>query len=264
MDTMTIIVMGVAGMSIVLNLQYMSFFKKFPFVREMQKANKKGLQLAIIHDPEGSCTAIPISILPGSNQLDFGKEMDKFGIKFKPRGMNEAEFIDRKIATFHYMGAFPHALPVPAISAMSRVKRVVEQRGINITQEKLNTVMNRDLSKPKENIRATMVPGSEARISDAELDKMSRVQKELQSTKSNSTGPFVFNDCHDFLHSIGMSAAVSLREWKSYVTTLARGEIATKAFMLDAKSLGMIAIMLAIAYVISKSGSIGNITNLKV
>lgn len=256
---MNIVLYAALGISALLNMQYMQFFRKFPLMKAMQQANKKGMQLAIIHDPEGSCTAIPIKVIPGSNQIDFEKQMDKYGIKFKPRGMNEAEFIDRKLAVFHYMGAFPHALSVNGISALSRFKRVVNKRGINTTPEKLNTLMNRDLNTPLDDVRSTMVPGSEQRITDDEMKKMKLVQNELRGTKSSVTGPFVFNDCHDFLYSVGMSASVSLREWKSYVTTLARGEIQTKAFMLDAKSVGMIAIMCAIAYVISKSGSMGNI-----
>jgi hypothetical protein len=255
----TIILMGFLGFSLLLNMQFMSFEKRFPTVKAMRMAFKKGQQLAFIHDPEGGVTAVPIKLVEGSNQLDLGKLGDAYGIKFKPRGMNEAEFIDRRIAAFHYIGSFPHSLSVRGVASLSRVRKMLEARGVLTTQEKLNTLMHRDLDQNTEKVRSTMVPGSESRIPDDEMTKLGNVQRELKATKSNTVGPFVFADAHDFLHGVGMSAAVSLREWKSYITTVARGEMQPKAFMLDAKSIGMIMIMLAIAYVISKAGSMGNV-----
>jgi hypothetical protein len=248
----------VLAISVFMNLNFIMFEKKFPTIKAMREASRKGLQLAFIHDPEGAVIAIPIKLVEGSNQLDLGKLSNAYGIKFKPRGMNEAEFMDRKLPCFHYMGQFPHSLSVRGVAALSRVRRILEARGVMTTQEKLNTLMHRDLNQPIPDVRSTMVPGSETRIPNDEMEKLARVQKELKGTKSNTVGPFVFADAHDFLHSVGMSAAVSLREWKSYIITVARGEIQPKAFMLDAKSIGMIAIMLAIAYVISKAGSMGN------
>lgn len=247
------------AISVMLNMQFVMFEKKFPTVKAMRIASKKGLQLAFIHDPEGAVIAIPIKLVEGSNQLDLGNLSNAYGIKFKPRGMNEAEFMDRRLPCFHYMGQFPHSLGVRGVAALSRVRRVLEARGVLTTQEKLNTLMHRDLSQSAGDIRKTMVPGSQTRIPDDELDKLSRVQKELKTLKSNSVGPFVFADAHDFLHSVGMSAAVSLREWKSYIVTVARGEIPTKQFMMDAKSIVMLLVGLAIAYVISQSVNFGSV-----
>lgn len=254
-----IILYVVLGISIMLNLQFITFEKKFPTIGALRKANQKGMQVAFIHDPEGAVTAIPIKLVEGSNQLDLGKMSDTYGIKFKPRGMNEAEFIDRKLPVFHYMGQFPHSLSVRGVASLSRVRRILEARGVMTTQEKLNTLMHRDLTQPVADVRSSMVQGSETRITNEEMEKLARIQKELKGTKSNTVGPFVFADSFDFLHSVGMSAAVSLREWKSYIVTVSRGEIQPKAFMIDAKSIGIICIMAAIAYVISKSGSIGNV-----
>jgi hypothetical protein len=248
---------AILGVSVMLNIQFLSFEKRFPTIKAMRTATRKGMQLAMIHDPEGSAVAIPIKLVPGSNQLELDKLAEVYGIKFKPRGMNEAEFVDRKLAIFHYMGQFPHNLPVKGVVALSRVTRMLEARGVYITQEKLNTFMHRDLDAEPEEIRKTMVKGSENRIPDEELKKLGQIRRELQATKSNSTGPFVFGEAYNFLHYVGMSGTVSLREWKSYIITNARGELQPSHMMLDARSVGMIAIMLAIAYVISKAGTMG-------
>jgi hypothetical protein len=272
-QTIIMVMGGFLLISILMNMTFISFFKKFPTMKVIQQAYKKGQQIAFIHDPEGSVTAVPLEILPGSNQLDFGKNADKLGVKFTPRGMNEAEFIDRKLAVFHYVGQYPHNLPVTGISTLSRVKRVLEARRVKNTPEVYNAVMHRnlenvDITKPEtiQAIRDNMVPGNEERIPDDEMVKLSKVQKELKKTINDQTGPFIFADSVTFLHSVGMSASVSLREWKSYVIQVARGEIAGKSVIqLDGKTVAMIAIGLAIAYVISQSGSLGSVaTSIKV
>jgi len=258
---MSLILLCLLMISVMINMGYMSVEKKCPTIKAMRTALKKGKQLAWIHDPEGSATAVCIDLVEGSNELDFSNLKQDYGVKFKPRDMNQAEFIDRKLASFHYMGTYHNNVTVQGVAALSQIRRILINRGIIPTPEKLTTIMHRDLDESSEEIRATMVPGSESRISDDELVQLARVQHELKSTKSSSVGPFVFADANDFLHSVGMSASVSLREWKSYIIAVARGEVPKKGFSLNSKEIGMLLVFAAIAYVIAKAGTINSIAS---
>lgn len=245
--------------SLMVNMSYISFEKRFPTIKEMRKAAKKGKQFALIHDPAGTVTGVCMELLPGSNQLDLDKYGAAYGIKFKPKDMNQAEYLDNRIPIFHYMGSFPHNVTVRGVASLSRVKKLLESRGVISTPEKLTTLMQRDLEAPNSEVRKTMVPGSRDRIDDKELDRLRSMQRELRVTKSNTVGSFVFADANDFLYSVGMSAAVSLREWKSYITIVARGELPAKGIGFDTKSIGMLLIFAAIAYVIMKAGTMGDV-----
>jgi hypothetical protein len=244
--------------SLMINLSYISFEKRFPSIKELRKAAKKGKQFAFIHDPSGTVSGVCMELLPGSNQLDLDKYGAQYGIKFKPKDMNQAEYFDNRIPIYHYMAAFPHNVTVRGVTSLSRVKKLMESRGIISTPEKLTTLMSRNLDQSNSDVRKTMVLGSESRIDDKELERLRSIQRELKITKANTVGSFVFADANDFLYSVGMSAAVSLREWKSYITIVARGELPQKGIGFDTKSIGMLLIFAAIAYVIMKAGTMGD------
>jgi hypothetical protein len=260
----TLILGAILGLSIMLNMTYFKLEMKYPSIKAIRVADKKGKQVAWIHDPEGSTTCVAMNLVHGSNQLDLGKFSETYGVKFKPRDMNQAEFLDRKLAMFHYMASYPHNVTVRGVAALSRIRRIIESRGVTITAEKLSTIMHRDLTRPLEDIRKSMIMGSEDRINDAELKRLGEVQQELKVTKNNTVGAFVFADANDFLYSVGMSAASSLREWKSYIIAVTRGEIKAGGFTFDAKSIGMLLIFAALAYVISQSGSFNAISSISV
>jgi hypothetical protein len=189
----------VGGITASKMMKYKDFEDKFPSVKAMREAYENNMQIAFIHDSVGKVCAVPIKLVNGTEEVDLREVTEKFGIKFKPRNMNEAEFIDNKLAAFHYLGDIPNNISITGASALSKARRILEARGVNPTTEKLQALLEFDLSKPLSDIRKQfdMLKG----LTDYEIQKLSTVQQELKAIKNHGcVGPFVFSDACDAIN----------------------------------------------------------------
>lgn len=238
-------------LSVMMNISTMAADKKIPAIKEIRKAFKKGMQLAVFHHPEGYCSFVCISVIEGSNQLELD---DRYGIVFKPISANQGESLDRKITIYHYITGHPYPVSVKGVAAITACKKILKKRGVTATAEKITTLMHRDLKKTNKEIRATMVPGSEDRVPDAELQIIRSAKNEMMLHKIPGSELMVFAETKDFLHGVGMSAAISLREWKSYIIAVERGGLLRPSGLnLQTKQVVGIIIAIAVGYAIVKS-----------
>lgn len=250
------VVVGAGGVMLIMLMFIMNVMaveKKIPSMKAIRIAVKKKKLLSYEHTDSGIGTLKVMDKMENSNQV---KNAD--GVVFFPTSVVEAERLDGYLPIVHYNEGWAYPVNAKGASTAHQIKEKFKGRSIIPTYEMIHILFKKDLKKSPEEIRAELIPDSEHRITDAEIDSVKELKPEIESCEIEYQKPFLFSSIKEFVMLNGMNTNESIMKMKSYAIAVERGAIETKRnFEVDPKTLGSVLIMAAIAFVIYKSAGSG-------
>lgn len=251
-DTQSMIIVALLGVMFLKTIMDIMSDAKLPTVKKLRQAHRKQKPLCLFHYPNGTCDFKILETTENGNQVKLDEE---YGIVFAPKNPNLSEFLDSKIPIFHYLYSCSYPVTPKGVASANAVKSKLKEKMVNPTFEILATLLHRNIDKKSnEQVREEMIPESESRISDKELNAVRTASQELKQQKVQD-GMIVFSEVKDFLMLVGMNTSQSLMELKSYIIAKERGHLDNSSMGLDFKKIAPFILVVLLVFYMMSTGS---------